>query len=508
MPEVEVEVVAVDADDRQKELVADLAGRAERIRTGRVSPETDNMLKVTSEGRLLALDPRLLDESAPDGQYGDSHGKLKACAQNILAVWHETADDKGAQLVFCDASTPGKGRWNVYGELRQQLIDGGIPEDQIAFVHDCKTPLQRDELFEKVNRGEVRVLMGSTQKLGCGTNVQERLAATHDVDCPWRPADLEQRQGRIMRQGNMYDAVRVFRYVTSGTFDSYMYQTVERKQRFISQVFTSSSPARAADDLDETVLSYAEIKAIATGDPAVREQLLKQNRMQELELQRNGYARRIATLKYNIQNEYEPTYLSRLESVERAEPFKGDLAAAAGALDKPGALVTEDGRTLTGQAFKDEVLAGIRRYKGRSDVTLGSYRGLPLVMRRGNNDLNALGISIDRVYLTHDLALGSWKPEQLMEKVDRVVKYADTCISRYPEMLEHAKSSLELAKMEAEKPWEGQEEYDRLAIELRQLEIAVSDGGLEVDEIASDAVRVASGEIGTEEPEHSDDSMR
>lgn len=508
VPEVEVEVVAVDADDRQKELVADLAGRAERIRTGRVSPETDNMLKVTSEGRLLALDPRLLDESAPDGQYGDSHGKLKACAQNILAVWHETAGDKGAQLVFCDASTPGKGRWNVYGELRQQLIDGGIPEDQIAFVHDCKTPLQRDELFEKVNRGEVRVLMGSTQKLGCGTNVQERLAATHDVDCPWRPADLEQRQGRIMRQGNMYDAVRVFRYVTSGTFDSYMYQTVERKQRFISQVFTSSSPARAADDLDETVLSYAEIKAIATGDPAVREQLLKQNRMQELELQRNGYARRIATLKYNIQNEYEPTYLSRLESVERAEPFKGDLAAAAGALDKPGALVTEDGRTLTGQAFKDEVLAGTRRYKGRSDVALGSYRGLPLVMRRGNNDLNALGISIDRVYLTHDLALGSWKPEQLMEKVDRVVKYADTCISRYPEMLEHAKSSLELAKMEAEKPWEGQEEYDRLAIELRQLEIAVSDGGLGVDDIASDAVRVASSEIGTEEPEHSDDSMR
>ena len=336
VPEVEKEVVAVEADEEQKALVEELSARADAIRNGLVDPSADNMLKITSEGRALALSPKILsDIKAGDREYGSEGGKLRKCAENVAAVWRDTAEDKGTQLVFCDASTPNGKSWNVYEEIRAQLVGMGIPESEIAFVHDYPDPKKRDVLFEKVNAGEIRVLFGSTQKLGTGTNVQKRLAAIHDVDCPWRPADLEQRLGRIQRQGNMRKKVKDFRYVTSGTFDSYLYQTVERKQRFISQVFTNKSPLREGADIDEAVMDYATIKAVASGDPAVKERLEKENRLQELGLQRQAYDKRREAMKDEVENRLRPTLEAHRAEDGRARRGRGRVQEGLGRPARP-----------------------------------------------------------------------------------------------------------------------------------------------------------------------------
>ena len=272
VPDAHFHNVAVKPSEMQKEMVASLAERAEKVRGGGVDSSIDNMLKITNDGRKLALDQRMLNDMLPDFE----GSKINACVDNIYRIWEETADKKSAQLVFCDLSTPkNDGTFSVYNDIRKKLIERGVPESEVRFIHEADTDVKKKELFQKTRKGEVRVLLGSTQKMGAGTNVQDRLIALHDVDCPWRPSDLEQRSGRIIRQGNSNPDVDIYRYVTEQTFDAYLYQLVEGKQKFASQIMTSKSPVRSAEDIDETALSYAEIKMLATGNPYIKEKMVR-----------------------------------------------------------------------------------------------------------------------------------------------------------------------------------------------------------------------------------------
>lgn len=268
VPTAHYETVAVKPSEKQLEMIQELSKRAERVRNRIVRPDEDNMLAITNDGRKIGLDQRLMDDSLPD----DPLSKVNACVSNVLRIWNETVEERGTQLIFCDFSTPGKG-FNLYDDIKEKLMDAGVPEDEIAFIHDADTEAKKAALFAKVREGRVRVLMGSTQKMGAGTNVQDRLVASHDLDCPWRPADLEQRAGRIVRQGNRNKDVYIYRYVTEQTFDAYLYQTVENKQKFISQIMTSRSPLRSCEDMDESVLQYAEIKALCSGNPKIKEKM-------------------------------------------------------------------------------------------------------------------------------------------------------------------------------------------------------------------------------------------
>ena len=478
VPEVVSETVAIPCTDEQRHLVELLSARAEDIRRGGVDPAVDNLLKITSEGRALALSPRLMEGIGEDeASYGGEQGKLSACAENVLRVWEETAAERGAQLVFCDTSTPGRKAWNVYDEVKAQLVAMGVPEGQIAFVHDAgNDPKRRDELFERVNDGEVRVLFGSTQKLGTGTNVQRRLAAIHDLDCPWRPADLEQRLGRIQRQGNMFKEVRDFRYVTTGTFDSYLYQTVERKQRFISQVFTNKNPARSGDDLDETVLDYATIKAVASGDPAVRERLLKENRLSELELQRQGWARGVEAARADAACKYAPmveTLSARAREVaEDEQAFKAalsrirrDNAAGSGTCD-----VEVGGRRFFEKAPAVRAILDARlRMRSEGTYELGTYYGL------------GLSLDIDRELTAHLAVSGAHRhlsgkvlsaqltgSETCLRQAERVVEGVAEGLAKCEERLAGAQEKLAAAEKAACAAWEFKGEYDTLKSELAQ----------------------------------------
>lgn len=272
VPTVNYHNVAMKPSEHQRDMVASLAERAERVRNGMVEPTVDNMLKITNDGRKLALDQRLVNGMLPDNE----ESKVNACMDNIYRVWEAGEEKKLTQLVFCDLSTPhNDGTFNVYDDLKAKLMERGIPAEEIAFIHDAKTEVQKAALFTSVRRGLVRVLIGSTAKMGAGTNVQRKLAAEHHLDIPWRPSDIEQREGRMIRQGNTNESVDVFRYVTENTFDAYMWQTIENKQRFISQIMTSKSPVRSCEDVDETALSYAEIKALATGNPHIKEKMVR-----------------------------------------------------------------------------------------------------------------------------------------------------------------------------------------------------------------------------------------
>ncbi|MCY9663712.1 helicase [Paenibacillus alginolyticus] len=270
VPKAHFHNVAVPPSDFQRDMVADLARRAEQVRAKQVEPHEDNMLTITNDGRKLALDQRLANPLLPD----DEGSKVSACADNVFRYWSDSREERLTQLVFCDLSIPKQdGSFNVYDELRRKLMDRGVPTEEIAYIHDANTEVKKKELFAKVRSGQVRVLLGSTFKMGAGTNVQTKLIALHDLDCPWRPRDLEQRSGRIIRQGNQNSEVHIFRYVTENTFEAYLYQTLENKQRFISQIMTSKSPVRSAEDIDETALSYAEVKALATGNPYIKEKM-------------------------------------------------------------------------------------------------------------------------------------------------------------------------------------------------------------------------------------------
>lgn len=303
--------MVLEPSEEQQAMVEALGKRAEIVRNGGVDASVDNMLKITNDGRKLALDQRLNNPLLPD----NPDSKTNACVENVFSIWQDTAKDKAAQLVFCDLSTPkGDGEYNVYDDLRNKLVEKGVPAEQIAFIHEANTEIRKAELFSKVRSGQVRVLIGSTAKMGPGMNVQDRLIALHHLDVPWKPSDIEQQEGRIIRQGNMFDKVKIFRYITKGTFDAYSWQLLENKQKFISQIMTSKSPVRSADDIDEAALSYAEIKALATGNPYIKEKMDLDIQVAKLRLLKANYD----SQRYRLEDDNVIIYdLSKGEPVKR-----------------------------------------------------------------------------------------------------------------------------------------------------------------------------------------------
>ena len=318
-PKANYETILTKPSEEQKEILNVLSERADDVRGGSVDPEKDNMLKITNDGKKLALDQRLINELLPD----DENSKVNVCVRNVFSIWEKTKENKSTQLIFCDMSTPKEnGEFNIYDDIKEKLINLGIPEDEIKFIHDAKSEKQKDELFSKVRKGKVRILLGSTQKMGAGTNVQKKLIALHDLDVPWRPADLEQRSGRIIRQGNENKEVYIFRYVTENTFDSYLWQTIENKQKFISQIMTSKTPVRVAEDVDESTLSYSEIKALATGNPLIKEKMTLDNEVTKLKLLESNYKSNLFSLEDKILKTY-PKEIKSLES--QIENMKEDI---------------------------------------------------------------------------------------------------------------------------------------------------------------------------------------
>ena len=373
VPKVNYHNIKTKPSEIQTEMVASLAKRAEKVRARLVEPNIDNMLKITNDGRKLALDQRMIDPMLPD----DPDSKVNACVDNVYRIWEEHAATKAAQLVFCDLSTPkNDGTFNVYDDMREKLIARGIPAEQIRFIHEATTDAQKKELFGKVRSGEVRVLFGSTPKMGAGTNVQDRLIAIHNLDCPWRPSDLEQRQGRIERQGNMFPEVEVYRYVTEQTFDAYLYQLVESKQKFISQIMTSKSPVRSAEDVDEVALSFAEVKMLATGDARFKEKMDLDIQVSKLRVLKQSYLSEHYDLEDRVMKYYPQTIK---EYEERIAGYENDAALAE--QHKPQGEdkfcpMTLKGVTYTEKAAAGEMLLAIcKDYPMSAATEIGSYRG-------------------------------------------------------------------------------------------------------------------------------------
>lgn len=373
VPKVNYHNIKTKPSEIQTEMVASLAKRAEKVRARLVEPNIDNMLKITNDGRKLALDQRMIDPMLPD----DPDSKVNACVDNVYRIWEEHADTKATQLVFCDLSTPKNDvTFNVYDDMREKLIARGIPAEQIRFIHEATTDAQKKELFGKVRSGEVRVLFGSTPKMGAGTNVQDRLIAIHNLDCPWRPSDLEQRQGRIERQGNMFPEVEVYRYVTEQTFDAYLYQLVESKQKFISQIMTSKSPIRSAEDVDEVALSFAEVKMLATGDARFKEKMDLDIQVSKLRVLKQSYLSEHYDLEDRVLKYYPQTIK---EYEERIAGYENDAALAE--QHKPQGEdkfcpMTLKGVTYTEKADAGEMLLAIcKDYPMSAPTEIGSYRG-------------------------------------------------------------------------------------------------------------------------------------
>lgn len=494
VPAVDARVVVVPPEPEQLDEMQSLSDRGDEIRAGHVDPAEDNMLKITGDGRKVALDPKLLYPDDPDVEPLEG-GKIGRCAENVLAVWKETAAERGAQLVFCDASTPASGKWNVYDDLKRRLVDLGIPGAQVAFVSDAKNDLQRDQLFKRVREGEVRVLLGSTQKLGTGTNVQDRLAAIHDLDVPWRPSDLEQRLGRIERQGNSYSEVRDFRYVTKGTFDAYMYQVVQNKQGFIGQVFTSKSPARSMEDVDESVISYAELKAAATGDERMQRILTLENEVSQLVSFRASHARAAAEMKRRIERRYEPacSALARRSAMLAAdEPtFRDAEASRAASAGSSESFVTVDGAHVPDKRAAVQALrrAALAVRPGASTV-IGSYRGLWIVAesrldgtdRSGANYVPYIGLAANpdgEVHMSaaaRPFSAADSGPTSAIAQMDKIIQEDSKGPALVADKLDKARRELEEARAAANERWDGQDELDEKTAELERLRAEIEQG--------------------------------
>lgn len=469
VPKVNYHNIKTKPSEIQTEMVASLAKRAEKVRARLVEPNIDNMLKITNDGRKLALDQRMIDPMLPD----DPDSKVNACADNVYRIWEEHADTKATQLVFCDLSTPkNDGTFNVYDDMREQLIARDIPAEQIRFIHEATTDAQKKELFGKVRSGEVRVLFGSTPKMGAGTNVQDRLIAIHNLDCPWRPSDLEQRQGRIERQGNMFPEVEVYRYVTEQTFDAYLYQLVESKQKFISQIMTSKSPVRSAEDVDEVALSFAEVKMLATGDARFKEKMDLDIQVSKLRVLKQSYLSEHYDLEDRVLKYYPQTIK---EYEERIAGYENDAALAE--QHKPQGEdkfcpMTLKGVTYTEKADAGEMLLAIcKEYPMSAPTEIGSYRGFRMEIYydtvNAHYCMNLCGKAKHKVDLGAD-ALGN------LTRIENE-------LSKLPARLEAAKTKkaetiaqLETAKEEIKKPFTFEDELKEKTERLNALNIELN----------------------------------
>lgn len=456
--------VAVKPSDFQKAMVAELGERAEKVRNNQVDASVDNMLKITNDGRKLALDQRMINPLLPDFE----GSKINACIDNIFMIWQENADKKSAQLVFCDLSTPKPdAEFSVYTDIRKKLIERGVPESEISFIHEAKTEAQKQELFKKVRKGEVRVLLGSTQKMGAGTNVQNKLIALHDINCPWRPSDLEQRSGRIIRQGNENTDVDVYRYVTEETFDAYLYQLVEGKQKFASQIMTSKSPVRSAEDIDDTALSYAEIKMLATGNPYIKEKMDLDIQVQKLRLYKSHYL----SEKYELEDKiikFYPQEISLLTA--RVDGLKADLEIAKAhpkEVDGKFAGMVIDGYSYTEKAEAGQVIIEACKAKTTSEPTpLGEYRGFKMELEFDTFE-RAYAVKL-KGHFTHSVTLGTDVYGNIT-RIDNAVDNIETRLHKAEEQLENTKAQLETAKVEVEKPFAQEDELKQKMTRLTEL---------------------------------------
>lgn len=487
VPEVEYHNVAVKPSQIQKDMVSSLAERAEAIRAGGVDARVDNMLKITNDGRKLALDQRMLNEMLPD----DEGSKVNACINEVYRIWEENTDKRSTQLLFCDLSTPkGEGVFSVYTDIRKKLIERGIPESEIRFIHEADTEAKKQELFKNVRKGEVRILLGSTQKMGAGTNVQNKIIASHDIDCPWRPSDLEQRAGRTVRQGNENPKVHLYRYVTEDTFDAYLYQLVEGKQKFASQIMTSKSPVRSCEDIDETALSYAEIKMLATGNPYIKEKMDLDIQVSKLRLLKSSYL----SEKYALEDKIIKYYPKKIaQTKELIAGLESDLKRA-NEHPKP----TDDrfvGIEVQGVFFSERVDAGQKIIEACTKMTspdpipIGKYRGFGLELSFE---------AFEKVYqvkvkgeASRTISLGT----DAAGNISRI----DNAIEKIPERLELQKQELEsvekqlaTARKEVEKPFDKEQELTEKTERL-----SVLNGLLNVDKKQNEIV---DGEIDEAEP--------
>ena len=469
VPEAKYHNIAVKPSEMQKEMVASLAERAEQVRGGGVDSSVDNMLKITNDGRKLALDQRMLNDMLPDFE----GSKINACVDNIYRIWKENADKKSAQLVFCDLSTPkNDGTFSVYNDIRKKLIERGIPESEVKFIHEADTDMKKKELFQKTRKGEVRVLLGSTQKMGAGTNVQDKLIALHDVDCPWRPSDLEQRSGRIVRQGNENPQVDIYRYVTEQTFDAYLYQLVEGKQKFASQIMTSKSPVRSAEDIDETALSYAEIKMLATGNPYIKEKMDLDIQVQKLKMLKSNFL----SEKYGLEDKvikFYPQQIAYLKS--RVEGLTKDVKTA-----KLHPKPTDEqplGMMVSGVSYSEKAEAGqaiINACKSMNSpdaIPLGEYRGFQMELYFDTVQRNYV-VKL-KGETSRDVPLGDDAHGNIV-RIDNGIERFEEALADTKNSLENTEKQFETAKQEIEKPFAKEEELKAKTARLDELNILLN----------------------------------
>jgi len=486
VPEAEYENVVLKPSEYQKEMVQSLADRAEAVRDRKVEPHVDNMLKITNDGRKLALDQRLINDMLPD----EDNSKATTCVDKACEIWEETKEQKSAQLIFCDLSTPkGDGTFNVYEDIRGKLIEKGVPPEEIAFIHDANTEKRKAELFAKVRSGQVRFLLGSTAKMGAGTNVQDRLIALHHLDVPWRPSDIEQQEGRILRQGNMNDKVKIIRYVTEGTFDSYSWQLIENKQKFIGQIMTSKSPVRSCEDIDEAALSYAEVKALATGNPYIKEKMDLDIQVSKLKLLKANHTSQRYRLEDNIAKHY-PMQITALK--ERLEGYRTDIQtyAAHKPVDKDAFSMKIGNRTYTDKKEAGAALIDMCRSAKQPNmaVTIGEFQGFKMSVSF-DSFFSKFTISL-KGSLSHEVEIGA-DPLGNLQRLSNALEGMTGKMTDVEQKLSNVEHQLETAKVEVTKPFAQEQE---LAEKLERL--AELNALLNMDEKGDNAL-----DMGDDEPE-------
>lgn len=464
VPEAKFETVVVQPSEIQKEMVADLSQRAADVHSGSVDPSIDNMLRITSDGRKIGLDQRLMNPLLPD----DPGSKLNACVENVLRIWEEGKADRLTQLLFCDLSTPkNDGSFNVYDDIRDKLEKAGVPTEEIAYIHDANTETKKKELFAKVRTGQVRVLMGSTQKMGAGTNVQDRLVAVHHLDVGWRPSDMTQRNGRIIRQGNRNKEIQIYNYVTEGTFDAYLFQTLENKQRFISQIMTSKSPVRSCEDVDEQALSYAEIKALCAGNPLIKEKMDLDVDVARLKVLRADHM----SQQYRLEDQlfkYFPVEIKSQESLIRG--MEADIRTAE---SHPQVKDGFCGMEIMGKSYAEKeeageaILAACKGMKSTASLQIGSYRGfsVELTFDSFSKDFSA----VLKGAVSHKAVLGT-DARGNITRIDNVLANISVRMERVGEKLTDLVSQQESAKAELGKPFPQEKELTEKSARLAELD--------------------------------------
>ena len=468
VPDAKFETVVVKPSDQQKELVEGLSQRAAEIHAGNVDPSEDNMLKVTSDGKKIGLDQRLMNPLLPD----DPDSKVNTCIQKVLEIWQDGQEQHLTQMIFSDMSTPhtaGKVKtsdFNVYDDIKSKLIDRGVPAEEIAFIHDAKSEAQKKELFTKVRKGQVRILLGSTEKMGAGTNCQDKLIALHHLDVPWRPSDMTQRNGRIIRQGNQNQEVQIYQYVTEGTFDSYLYQTLENKQRFISQIMTSKSPMRSCEDMDEAVLSYAEIKALCAGNPLIKEKMDLDIQVANLQTLKASYQSEHYRLEDKLLTFY-PREMANCQ--ELISSCKKDLELSADTCREEFSGITIKGTLYAEKKDGGQALIDACRHMAKTDtVTIGSYRGFSLELSFNGFTQEYMatlrGAAAHTVFLSND-------PYGNLTRLDNAIAHIPEQVQSATDQLNNLEEQQKAAENELKKPFSKEEELKVKSSRLADLNI-------------------------------------